>query len=199
VLPVLLDALERDPEDRAAEPGPAHRLDEVVQAVGGRRPVLDLGCGRGELMVRLAELGVEASGVEPEPALAAEAARRGLAVEVADPLAALETRAGAGLGAITAVHLLERLGPEAVVRLIGLAREALAEDGVLVARVLDPASPEAAARLWRDPRNQRPLPPETLAGLLEACGLEVLQGPPPRDASRHQAAVVVSARRPART
>lgn len=195
VLPVLLNALERDSVDSSGLQEPAHRLDEVVQALAGRQPVLDLGCGRGELLGRLRELGLEATGVEAEPALAAEALRRGLAVEVGDPLAALEARAGAALGAVTAVHLLERLTPETVLRLLALAREALADGGVLVARILNPACPESAVRFWRDPRNLRPLVPETLAGLLEACGYEVLQGRQPRTGADPPRVVVVSARR----
>ncbi len=48
------------------------------------QPVVDIGCGRGELLELLARDGIEVIGVEPDPGMAAEARARGITVHEPD-------------------------------------------------------------------------------------------------------------------
>ena len=50
-----------------------HRLDRYLSDLQSSPPVLDLGCGRGELLLLLREAGVEATGIEGDTALAGAA------------------------------------------------------------------------------------------------------------------------------
>src|SRR5213593_1088197 len=63
-------------------------------------PVLDVGCGRGELVGLLREAGVEALGVDADADMVAFARGEGLPVEQADALAALEALDDESLGGI---------------------------------------------------------------------------------------------------
>ncbi len=166
--PRLLEAL-RGPEGEIR-----HRLEAYVPLLAGHEPVLDLGCGRGELLALLAEAGIEATGVETDPALAAACRRRGLAVETGDVLVALADRDDASVGAVTAVHLLEHLPTPLVARLLAEVRRVLRPGGVCVVEVPDPETLRVGgSEFWLDPTHVRPLPARTVEVLARAAGLAV--------------------------
>jgi O-antigen chain-terminating methyltransferase len=136
--------------------------------------VLDLGCGRGELLLLLRETGVAASGVEGDPALAAAAGRRGLEVRCGDVLEVVRSLPDGSRGAVTALHLLEHLPPATLLALLAELRRVLRPGGLLVAECPNPGTLRVGANeFWRDPTHLRPLPSETLALFLRASGFEV--------------------------
>jgi SAM-dependent methyltransferase len=106
-------------------------------------PVLDVGCGRGELVGLLREAGVEARGVDADADMVAFARGEGLPVEQADLLAHLETLEDGSLGGIFAGQVVEHLPPPALVRLFQLAAAKLRPHGVFVAETINPLSPLA--------------------------------------------------------
>ncbi|HHQ47841.1 MAG TPA: methyltransferase domain-containing protein [Acidobacteria bacterium] len=168
VQPLLLE------EFRGGEEEIAHRLERYLPILEGHPPVLDLGCGRGELLLLLREAGIEAAGVEGDPALATAARRRGLVVRQADAVAALREEADGALGAVTAIHLLEHLDPVALLELLAEVRRALRPGGVLAVECPNPHSLRVGAALfWLDPTHVRPLLPETLTLFLRASGFSV--------------------------
>ena len=92
-----------------------------VERLAGSAPVLDLGCGRGELLGLLREAGVEARGVDANADMVAYARGEGLAVEQADALEVLAANEDASLGAVTALQLVEHLPPPSLLQLLSLA------------------------------------------------------------------------------
>lgn len=168
VQPRLLEAFRGDEEEIR------HRLDGLLPFLREAAPVLDLGCGRGELLLLLREAGVAASGVDSDPALVQAARRRGLAAADGDALAALRALPDGSLGAVTAIHLLEHLAADTVLRLLGEVRRVLRPGGVLIAECPNPHTVRVgASEFWIDPTHRRPLPPETLRLLATASGLEL--------------------------
>ena len=168
VQPRLLEAF-RGPEEEIL-----HRLDHHLPVLREATPVLDLGCGRGELLLLLRDAGVAASGVESDPALARAARRRGLEVVEDDVLEALRAQPEGSLGAITAIHLLEHLEQNRLLEVLREARRALRPGGVFLAECPNPLSLRVGAALfWRDPTHVRPLLPEVLELFLESSGYEV--------------------------
>ncbi len=166
VQPLLLEAF------RGSEEEIHHRLDLYLPDLRAAAPVLDLGCGRGELLLMLRDAGVEATGIDGDPALAAAAHRRGLDVVEGDVLEILRTLGDSSRGAVTAFHLFEHLPPATARRRCWPRR---AEYSVL-ARLLIAECPNphalrvGAALFWQDPTHQRPLLPETLEVFLRAAG-----------------------------
>lgn len=168
VQPQLLEAF-RGPEEEIR-----HRLEHHLGALRDSAPILDLGCGRGELLLLLREAGLEARGVDSDVALVQGARRRGLDVIDGDVFEALRAQEEDAFGAVTAIHLLEHLRPDGVLELLRQAHRVLRSGGIFLAECPNPHSLRVGAALyWRDPTHRRPLLPETLDVFFKASGFEV--------------------------
>jgi SAM-dependent methyltransferase len=133
-------------------------------------PVLDVGCGRGELVGLLRDAGIEATGVDADADMVAFARGEGLPVEQADLLAHLESLDDGSLGGVFAGQVVEHLPPSALVRLLELATAKLRPGGVLVAETINPLSPLALRYYFSDLTHAQPLVPETLELLARQTG-----------------------------
>jgi 2-polyprenyl-3-methyl-5-hydroxy-6-metoxy-1,4-benzoquinol methylase len=104
-------------------------------------PVVDLGCGRGELVQLMQADGFDAEGIDISPEQAALARAAGVArVRQGDFRAILATHP-AHYAAITATDLLEHLTKPEVLQTFDDAAAALAPGGVFVGRVPNAVSP----------------------------------------------------------
>jgi O-antigen chain-terminating methyltransferase len=165
VQPLLLESF------RGSEEEIHHRMDRYLPDLQPKTPVLDLGCGRGELLLLLREAGVEAIGVEGDPALSEAARRRGLEIVEGDVLEVLKDLESESRGAVTAVHFFEHLTPAYLAAVLAEIRRVLRPGGLLIAECPNPHSLRVGASLyWQDPTHQRPLLPETLELMLRAAG-----------------------------
>jgi SAM-dependent methyltransferase len=133
-------------------------------------PVLDVGCGRGELLSLLREAGVEARGVDADADMVAYARGEGLEVEQADAIEYLERLEGGALGGIFAGQVVEHLPPAALQALLAQAVRTLRPGGLLVAETINPLSPLALRNYFADLTHAQPLVPETLALLAAQAG-----------------------------
>ena len=133
-------------------------------------PVLDVGCGRGELLTLLREAGVEARGIDADADMVAFARGESLDVEQADLLAYLERVDAGSLGGIFMGQVVEHLPPAVLVRALELAAQKLRPGGVLVAETINPLSPIALRNYYADLSHAQPLVPETLELLARQSG-----------------------------
>jgi SAM-dependent methyltransferase len=133
-------------------------------------PVLDIGCGRGELLSLLREAGVEARGIDADADMVAYARGEGLDVEQADLLDYLERVDDASLGGIFMGQVVEHLPPSVLVRSLELAAATLRPGGLLVAETINPLSPLALRHYFADLTHAQPLVPETLQLLARQSG-----------------------------
>ncbi len=138
-------------------------------------PVLDVGCGRGELLGLLREAGIEARGVDADADMVAYARAEGLEVEQADVLAYLEGLEDGSLGGLFAAQLVEHLPPPALLRLLELAERKLRPGGLLVAETINPLSPLALRSYFADLTHVQPLVPETLVLLARQAGFREVE------------------------
>jgi SAM-dependent methyltransferase len=159
------------------------RQSAYVQDFRDNAPVLDVGCGRGELLRLLREAGIEARGVDADADMVAYARGEGLDVEQADLLAHLESLEDGSLGGIFAGQVVEHLPPSALLRLLELARAKLRPGGLVVAETINPQSPLALRSYFSDLTHAQPLVPETLALLASQSGFREVEtrflNPPP--------------------
>ena len=168
------------------------RARDCLPYLIGHEPVLDLGCGRGELLEVLRDEGVEARGVDADRAMVAACRRRGLTVELEDVVAALRGVAPESLGAVTAVHVVEHLPAGAWMSLVEAAAVALRPGGMLLVESPNPETLRVGGGLfWVDPTHRAPVHPLAVGLVAEAVGLEVaetkLLRPFPADQSLLQA------------
>src|SRR5207248_2679588 len=119
---------------------------------------------------RLGAAGVEARGVDSDAGMAAQAQARGLDVVVGDGIEHLAGLEDASLGAITAIHVIEHLPADALVRFFGLARAKLRAGGLLAAETVNPHAVHALKTFWVDPTHRHPVFPEVALTLAEAAG-----------------------------
>jgi 2-polyprenyl-3-methyl-5-hydroxy-6-metoxy-1,4-benzoquinol methylase len=119
------------------------RQRPYVELLRTEGPVLDVGCGRGELLTLLRDAGVEARGIDADADMVAFARGEGLNVEQVDLLDALASVPEESLGAVTALQVVEHLPPAALVRFLELALRALRPGGLLVAETIHQAPPAA--------------------------------------------------------
>jgi SAM-dependent methyltransferase len=141
-------------------------LDELRQ----NPPVLDIGCGRGELLGLLREAGVAARGIDADADMVAYARGDGLEVEQADLVTYLEAAADRSLGAIFMGQVVEHLPAPTLVQALRLAAAKLRPGGVLIAETINPLSPIALRNYFADLTHAQPLVPETLELLARQSG-----------------------------
>jgi SAM-dependent methyltransferase len=138
-------------------------------------PVLDIGCGRGELLMLLREAGVEARGIDADADMVAYARGEGLDVEQADLAEYLARVEDRSLGGIFMGQVVEHLPPGVLVRSLELAADKLRPGGVLVAETINPLSPLALRHYFADLTHAQPLVPETLELLARQSGFAETQ------------------------
>ena len=141
-------------------------LDLVGRLENADLPVVDLGCGRGELVELLAEEGHVALGVDANLGQIADAPPE--LFDQADLFDWLDAREDHSCRAIMSLHVVEHLPLDLQVRLVFEARRVLAEGGLLVLETPNTLSlSTAAVNFWVDPTHERPVHPlflEFLAG-----------------------------------
>jgi SAM-dependent methyltransferase len=133
-------------------------------------PVLDVGCGRGELLGLLREAGIEARGIDADADMAAYASGEGLDVEQADLVEYLGRVDAGSLGGIFMGQVVEHLPAVVLVQALRLAASRLRPGGVLIAETINPLSPIALRNYFADLTHAQPLVPETLELLARQAG-----------------------------
>lgn len=142
----------------------------------GRQRVLDLGCGRGEVLELLREKGIGALGLDNNEQMIAVCRDKGLEAVQADLFDYLEEAEPATFDGVISLHVIEHLPVDSLDRLARLAWRALAPGGVVLLETPNPLSVVVAARnFWIDPTHRRPVHPESLKLLLELAGFEEVE------------------------
>lgn len=145
-------------------------LAAYVDLLEVHAPVLDVGAGRGELLELLRDGDIAARGVDLDPGMAAAATANGLDVLVADGVEHLESLDEDVLGAITAIHVIEHIPYDGLVRFLAAAHRALRPGGILVCETINPHAAFARKTFWVDLTHQHPIFPEVALVLARGAG-----------------------------
>ncbi len=137
----------------------------------GRRNVLDIGCGRGEFLETMRDLGVPAKGIDLAAESVAACHKKGLDVEAADLFDYLAALPEDSLDGIFCSQVVEHLPPQSLPRMIRLCCTRLQRGGVIA---IETPNPEClaifATHFYLDPTHTRPVPPPLLTYYLEEFG-----------------------------
>ncbi len=168
--------LELEERFRGVEEEIARRVAVYLPYLERGGEVLDLGCGRGELLALLGGRGVAARGIDASEEMVRRCREQGLAAERADIFEGLEQAGEESLGGVISLHVIEHLPATALPRLAALAWRALRPGGVLILETPNPMSLVVAARnFWLDPTHMRPVHPKMLAFCLEQAGFDPIE------------------------
>lgn len=147
------------------------RLLEYVPLFEGLQDVLDIGCGRGELLDLLGHAGIRARGLDINHEMVEVCRQRGLDAHEGDALTYLRAQPDASLGGIFAAQVVEHLQPDYLVSLLQAAYHALRPGGLLVLETINVSCWFAFFQSYvLDITHVRPLHPDTLAYFVRASG-----------------------------
>lgn len=146
-------------------------LTAYVADFGGKAPVVDLGCGRGEFLDLLREAGIEGWGVDGSRDMVRVCRDKGLTCELADVVSYVAEREPGSVGGVFAAQLVEHLPPRALGSFLESCHRVLRTDGRLVLETVNPRSVVALVEsFFRDLTHEKPLHPETLDFAARAAG-----------------------------
>ena len=133
----------------------------------------DLGCGRGEWLELMSEVGFTARGVDLNEDMLKACLERGLSVETQDAIAALEHLPDESQMVVSAFHLAEHIPFDDLKELVKEAFRVLKPSGLLI---LETPNSEnlvvGTSSFYLDPSHQRPLPAQLLSFLCEYTGFQ---------------------------
>jgi O-antigen chain-terminating methyltransferase len=133
--------------------------------------VVDIGCGRGEMIEVLLDADIEAVGVDPDEGMVAMCREKGLDVVSANGLTWLEEQPDDSLKGVFCAQVVEHLFTSELQALVRLAHEKLATGGVLIMETINPRSLHALSNhFFADTSHIRPVHPETLRFICEQAG-----------------------------
>ena len=152
---------------RGSEEMIRNRQRRYLPVIGDRGPVLDFGCGRGELLDLLREAGTEYIGVDSDASMVARCHEKGHdKVVQADGLEFLLRQPPHSLGTVFSAQVIEHMTEGQFRRLLELAHSRLASGGRLILETVNPHSLPALKAFWVDLTHQQPIFPEVA---LEFC------------------------------
>lgn len=149
------------------------RHRDLALLLDGCSPVLDVACGRGEVLEVLGAAGIDTRGVDKDHELVEVAHAHGLPAAVGHGLRELAGARDNSLGGIVALHVLGRWSPNDVLSFVTLAAEKLRPGGRLVVEGRDPqAAADPAHPAPADPTVRNPVHPDYLSFLVGRAGFK---------------------------
>lgn len=147
-------------------------LEQLLELYPAGR-ALDVGCGRGEWLQLLRELGLQGHGVDLDAGMLDACTAAGLSVEQGDALEWLAAQPDNSLALISAFHVVEHIPFASVQQLVAQAHRVLQPGGLLIMETPNPENLSVGAHtFYLDPSHQRPLPPALLQFVPEYAGFE---------------------------
>lgn len=134
---------------------------------------VDLGCGRGEWLELMQEVGFDAQGVDIDEGMLAACRERKLNVQTVDAVSFLKKLPDSSHVVVTGFHIAEHITFSDLKILVEEALRVLKPGGILI---LETPNPEnivvGTSHFFLDPTHRRPLPPKQLSFLTEYYGFK---------------------------
>jgi 2-polyprenyl-3-methyl-5-hydroxy-6-metoxy-1,4-benzoquinol methylase len=135
--------------------------------------IIDIGCGRGDMLEVLQVNGFDAMGVDQDALMVAHCKRRGFDVTEDNALRFLDRLDDGSVGAILCLQVIDHLMTSELEILVELCQRKLARGGVLIVESINPLSLHAFANHFlTDLTHLKAVPPESLAFICTQIGFE---------------------------
>ena len=142
----------------------------------GSGAIVDIGCGRGEMLELLVAAGYRAIGVDTDTNMVELCRSKGLEVVQDDGIHYLELTENNSLRGIFCAQVVEHLLTSEIERLVELTYQKLMPGAVLVMETINPRSLFALGNhFFADLSHIRPVHPETLRFICEQIGFEKVE------------------------
>lgn len=144
---------------------------EPLLKAASKPKAIDLGCGRGEWIELVGEIGFDATGVDLDAGMLEAAETKGLNVEQADVIEFLERQPESSIAMVSGFHIAEHLPFGVLQSMVEQAHRVLMPGGLLILETPNPENVTVgASSFYMDPTHERPLPSELLSFLTEFYG-----------------------------
>lgn len=170
------DVLYRRLEDsmRGSEAEVRESLAYYAERASGHAPLVDIGCGRGELLALCREGGIAARGFDTNERSVADLQQRGFDAALAGVPECFEALGDGTAGSIAAIHVVEHLPVETLFAFFSHAARVLRPGGLLMIETPNAESLYmSASQFWRDPTHIAPRHPAALTLLAREHGFDV--------------------------
>ncbi|MBS1187384.1 MAG: methyltransferase protein [Burkholderiaceae bacterium] len=136
-------------------------FDSLQQTIQG--PLLDIGCGRGELLGALKQRGIPAEGVDANPVMVEQCRQAGHVAHHGDALAHLSSLPSDSLAAITGFHIVEHLPFDTLFGIFQQCYRALKPGGFILFETPNPENVLVGSHtFYHDFTHRNPVTPTSL-------------------------------------
>jgi 2-polyprenyl-3-methyl-5-hydroxy-6-metoxy-1,4-benzoquinol methylase len=135
--------------------------------------ILEVGCGRGELLELLNDRSIPCQGIELDTGMYALAQNKGLKVSLGDVNQGLKNTTEL-LAGVTAFQVVEHMPHKYLLEFLELSFNKIEKGGILILETINTSSLiPLMQNYFRDPTHTAPLHPDTLCFLVEQAGFQV--------------------------
>ncbi len=146
---------------------------QFIPDTGDSRPLLDIGCGRGEMLSTLSRLGHVTMGVDLDREMVQLCIKKGLNVSYGNAIDLLKSLEDEYLKAIFCSQVVEHLSTPELKVLVQESARTVGVGGVAIFETIDPRSLFALGNhFYADLTHIRPVHPYTLKFLCETLGFD---------------------------
>lgn len=134
-------------------------------------PVLDIGCGRGEMLEVLKQSGINGLGLDLNESMVNRAKKLGYNAIQQDALSFLMEQKGGSFAAVTGFHIVEHIPFDVLLKLLEECYRVLRPGGFIIFETPNPESIHVGSfSFYFDPSHLNPIPPDILAFAAENRG-----------------------------
>jgi 2-polyprenyl-3-methyl-5-hydroxy-6-metoxy-1,4-benzoquinol methylase len=156
---------------RGAREEIGRRVEDYVPLLAAANDIVDIGCGRGELLALLTARGVRARGVDVNAAMVDVCRARGFDAELGDAVEFLDRQADDSIGGLIAIQVVEHFTPAYLATFLQTAFHKMRPGAPLIIETINPSCWMAFFETYlRDPTHKQPIHADTLKYLVEASG-----------------------------
>ncbi|MHB1646942.1 MAG: class I SAM-dependent methyltransferase [bacterium] len=144
----------------------------LVEIYRGEK-TFDLGCGRGEWLELMSEIGFEAYGCDIDEGMLRDCYERGLSASKQEAVSFLKSLPDESHVVISAFHVIEHISFDDLRKLVSESLRILKPGGLLLLETPNPENVNVATNnFYLDPTHKRPIPPLLLSFLPEYYGFK---------------------------
>jgi len=131
----------------------------------------DVGCGRGEWLELMTEIGFKPLGIDIDQGMLHACLERNLPAKKGDAIEFISCLEDESQAIVSAFHVVEHISFDQLMRLVREALRVLKPGGLLIMETPNPENiAVATCNFYIDPTHHRPIPPQLLSFLPEYCG-----------------------------